>query len=214
MKTKLQLLIQACINSYNGKHGVVRKVFDSEENFEVNSSQGFIGKLGEKTYLIFRGSDEFEDWKQNFQFKKVMAPFFHNDNNSLVHEGFLHSYLNIRDIILNKFKNFDGLIIAGHSLGGALATLCAVDPLINLTNVSCTIFGAPRVGNPHFVKLYDQKIPSTLRVVYGGDPVPQVPMRSLGFMHVGKEFHIGPKSKLPNPIDHMPQKYLEALSKL
>ena len=42
------------------------------------------------------------------------------------------------------------IVTTGHSLGGALATLAAVDLMIAFPNltVSSQTFGSPRVGNP------------------------------------------------------------------
>ena len=51
--------------------------------------------------------------------------------------------------------------LAGHSLGGALATLAAYDLATELAlpHVHCVTFGAPRVGNSVFVSDYDRHVP-------------------------------------------------------
>ncbi len=53
--------------------------------------------------------------------------------------------------------------LAGHSLGGALATLAAYDLATELAlpHVHCVTFGAPRVGNSVFVSDYDRHVPDT-----------------------------------------------------
>ena len=53
--------------------------------------------------------------------------------------------------------------LAGHSLGGALATLAAYDLATELAlpHVHCITFGAPRVGNSVFVADYDRHVPNT-----------------------------------------------------
>ncbi len=53
--------------------------------------------------------------------------------------------------------------LAGHSLGGALATLAAYDLAaeLGLSHVQCITFGAPRVGNSVFVADYNRHVPNT-----------------------------------------------------
>ena len=56
---------------------------------------------------------------------------------------------------------------AGHSMGGALATLAAPEIVTALeqagvkVHVSCYTFGAPRTGNHAFARHYDRKVPDT-----------------------------------------------------
>ena len=59
---------------------------------------------------------------------------------------------------------------AGHSLGGALASLAAFDiqrhcPCLNPMDVSCYTFGAPRVGNHAFARQYDATVPDTWNII-------------------------------------------------
>ena len=50
-------------------------------------------------------------------------------NEPLVHSGFQDRYEIYRNRILEELKNlaFDDILITGHSLGGALATLCYME---------------------------------------------------------------------------------------
>lgn len=66
--------------------------------------------------------------------------------------------------------------ITGHSLGGALATLCALavkkeNPAVQVT---CITFGAPRTGNIGFASLCDSKF-ECWHVINEDDPIPRVP---------------------------------------
>ena len=68
------------------------------------------------------------------------------------------------DINGSKFQIL--LLGAGHSLGGALATLAAFDiqrccPCLKAMDISCYTFGAPRVGNHAWAKLYDATVQDT-----------------------------------------------------
>ena len=69
--------------------------------------------------------------------------------------------------------------VTGHSLGGALATLAAID-LTKSFNVDTTVytFGQPRVGNKAFATDYDNTVPRHFSVAHGQDPVARVPKGS------------------------------------
>ena len=60
---------------------------------------------------------------------------------------------------------------AGHSLGGALATLAAHSFATRALElgaqpaVTCYTFGSPRAGNPAFAREYTQLVPDTWHVI-------------------------------------------------
>jgi Lipase (class 3) len=92
-----------------------------------------------------------------------------------VHRGFHRSWETVKREVLgkveslvqecrnddNSFKLPVKIIVCGHSLGGAIATLAACDiasqqPDVN--QLSCYVFGCPRVGDQHFVDMYNKKV--------------------------------------------------------
>lgn len=89
----------------------------------------------------------------------------------------------------------------GHSLGGALAVVCAFDfacylkSLLNENDhpaIGCTTFGCPRIGTYSFLKRYRRMVPSTKRFVIASDIIPKTPPRMFktmysGYHHVGTE---------------------------
>lgn len=83
------------------------------------------------------------------------------------------------------------IICCGHSLGGAMATLCAAWIKTHHSSgaiVYCVTFGSPRVGNEIFRDNVHAAldVTRTFRVVMEGDPVPEVP--SVGnWCHVGRK---------------------------
>ena len=85
--------------------------------------------------------------------------------------------------------------LAGHSLGGALATLAAVHLRLKLgCRVQAVVtFGSPRVGTAPFFRLYEQLglQSRTARFVNRADPVPRVPLERDGFVHVGQAHSVG-----------------------
>lgn len=66
-----------------------------------------------------------------------------------------------------------GFLLAGHSLGGALATLAAYDIRQSLVSqgqqqqvvVVCYSFGAPRTGNHAFARDYNHMVPDTWNII-------------------------------------------------
>ena len=63
-------------------------------------------------------------------------------------------------------------VAAGHSLGGALATLAAYDIRKQLikagrssVEVCCYTFGAPRTGNHAFARDYNAVVPDTWSII-------------------------------------------------
>jgi hypothetical protein len=67
--------------------------------------------------------------------------------------------------------------LTGHSLGGALATLCAYEcvQVFGFANVSLYNFGTPRVGDRVFAAAYDERVPLSFRVVYDRDMISSIP---------------------------------------
>ena len=70
------------------------------------------------------------------------------------------------------------LLVTGHSLGAALATLFSAR--INDENSACYTFGSPRTGTPKVVKQMNFK---AYRFRNNNDVVTKVPPEFLGFTH-------------------------------
>ncbi len=109
------------------------------------------------------------------------------EKGGMVHKGFLNGLDEIWDGLEGLNVLLEGLItekpdrplfITGHSLGGALASLCfARIPQAK----GLYTYGAPRVGDKEFVKLFEGR--SVWRIENARDPVPLVPpdIPSIGF---------------------------------
>eukprot|EP00898_Chlorokybus_atmophyticus_P004205 jgi/Chlat1/4786/Chrsp31S04776 len=114
-----------------------------------------------------------------------------------VHRGFYHAWRHVArkvvSIVQRERLKTDlprSLLVTGHSLGGALAMICAHDVReylqIPREEIQVYTFGAPRVGNLAFAHHYDDLLPYTFRVVVTQDVVTKVPMSLFGFRHCGK----------------------------
>ena len=125
-----------------------------------------------------------------------------------VHSGFLNAYDSVRgpvlgliDTALTDEKDPWTIYITGHSLGGALATLCAFDLSHRQWahgahhNIVMYNYGSPRVGNKAFAVEFDRAVPNAWRVVNRQDAVVTVP-RLMGYNHVGHAVVMGGNKKI------------------
>nr|GMD62939.1 uncharacterized protein LOC109176470 isoform X1 [Ipomoea batatas] len=126
-----------------------------------------------------------------------------------VHSGFLSAYDSVRTNLISLIKKAIGCIddddaeptskwhvyVTGHSLGGALATLLALElsssQLAKRGAISVTMynFGSPRVGNKKFADVYNEKVKDSWRVVNHRDIIPTVP-RLMGYCHVAQPVYL------------------------
>ncbi|KAF1358033.1 lipase precursor [Lizonia empirigonia] len=123
--------------------------------------------------------------------------------NCSVHTGFYSSWLNTRNVVLPhvtealaKYPNYQ-LVLVGHSLGGAIATLAGLDFKARGWHPRVTTFGEPRLGNKNLNAYIDARFnitgdhdSNTLhRVTHAGDPVPLLPLEEWGYsMHSDEVF--------------------------
>ena len=172
--------------------------------------------------IAFRGSEDNDDWNTNFDI--VMTPYEFEMSHMLlpggeVHDGFHTRWKELRHEIhthVSKFTDVNSpLIVTGHSLGGAIATLCALDLAISGLHTKLVVFGSPRVGNDDFVRLVNHVVNDHIRVENWGDPVPRVPPLSVGYRHAGKSMRVGSIKnliKFPHFQHHGREVYLKEVS--
>jgi predicted lipase len=172
---------------------------ESQDSGFTDTQAAILNELtSDRLYIVFRGSDKSIDWINNFQFRQQIYPY--GDGNSAVqfHRGIMMAYFAVRKSLLEAMDRFVGqqVIVTGHSLGGALATIAALDIQYNLgqkrdLRFEVYTFGSPRVGNAAMVASYNGRIPNSYRFIYGWDVVTRVPRTWQGFDHVDKAFQLG-----------------------
>lgn len=179
----------------------------------------------EEIYVVFRGTDKGIDWINNFQFRQQIYPYGDDSTTNVrFHRGFMAAYFSVRDRLREEVAKHpkSTIIVTGHSLGGAVATIAALDVQYNLTQhtsqpLNLYTFGAPRVGNPALVNSFRQRVPQSYRFVYGWDVVTRVPRTWQGYEHVPQEQRLGSRwtwQIFSRRIrDHAIVKYIEALEK-
>lgn len=158
----------------------------------VRALQGF-DSYTNSLFIAFRGSSNMQNWIDNIQISKV-SPY--NDTSISVEKGFYKAYSYVRDKLLSYLPdlvgkyNTNSIIITGHSLGGALATLMTYNILTVYPGYSILYlinFGSPRVGNPAFVQHLNDFSFTYYRITHHYDMVPHVPEEFVGYLHISNE---------------------------
>jgi triacylglycerol lipase len=143
---------------------------------------------GSNLGIAFRGTMDAHDWITNADTRLVEHPGLEGE----CHEGFLSLYESmseqIKEVIASSIDQLTTVVITGHSLGGALATLCALDLAINHINdgsVFLITFASPRVFEIDGANAFMKLVPHTARVFNSEDIVPNMPVPAHGYSHVG-----------------------------
>lgn len=186
-------------------------------------TQGFLVRSdgpGAFAALVFRGSEgEIQDVAHDLEFRTVPMP----NQAALVHAGFTGALDSVWGGVAMELDRLDcPVFFAGHSLGGALATLAAA----RRTPRALYTFGSPRVGNAAFADSL-ANVP-VFRVVNHTDVVATLPPELFGYRHVGELHRLeGPSvaashgllawlRRLRRPPellgDHAPINYVERLT--
>jgi triacylglycerol lipase len=181
---------------------------------------GYIMESKNKIIVAFRGTEDLSDVLQDLDFFQSNFPFI--PSGGKVSRGFLNVYKSIRAQIFNALQNASSqktIFITGHSLGGALATLSALDVAVNskFRQPIVFTFGSPRVGNPQFVSTFNKTLNNSVRIVNVNDIVPLLPPKNISlpffkisYRHVQKKFPIS--FQFINPLDnHEIRNYFTAL---
>ncbi len=192
IKTLLELSAEA-YHDHQVPRDNVRLVTVDDKSIGVTYFMRFTDSL---MIIVFRGSDDGKDVLTNLNFCKQVPPYNNYSSKIRVHSGFLNVYKNenVRDNILqNITPEIKKIQITGHSLGAALAILCAVDIQYNFPDIDCEaiVYGCPRVGNKAFATSYNRRVFKTLRVKNGGDIITMLPPAMFGYSHVGANIKIG-----------------------
>eukprot|EP01039_Chlorochromonas_danica_P005439 gene5439-5987_t len=161
--------------------------------FDVQGLIGFIPSQ-KMIYIAFRGTTSLIDWLNDFD--TILVPY-PPCQGCEVHQGF---YLAEQDVfpivlcqvrsLLREHSDYD-VMVTGHSLGAALATLTALDLIqskLPNTLVRLMTFGSPRVGSLSFAQYASSIIENRVRVTFHRDVVPHVPWQEF-YEHISGEWY-------------------------
>ena len=188
--------------------------------------------LGEAVIAI-RGTEGLLEWFQDAKIDTEKFPFLAEAGET--EDGFTDVYKSIAvsapagksvtESLATIFgtRQVNSLTICGHSLGGALATLQALDVAANsrFKNPTVYTYASPRTGDAQFASTYNRMVPNTFRIVNRVDVVPKLPLAP-PYDHVHGQYKLTalkffPPAILvePDPLcEHVLETYLHLLSKL
>jgi len=150
-----------------------KKDWDVIKMFSHGGTECYVLTCPENYIVVFRGTEptSWEDIKADVQFRKKGG----------IHRGFKAALDDVWDDLFDDYnKNSEGkqLVVTGHSLGAALATLYS--HRISDSNSVCYTFGSPRTGTPKQTK---KMVFTAYRFRNNNDIVTKVPPEFLGFSH-------------------------------
>lgn len=183
-------LVQGAYDQYEGKgpnwplkdppYGSPMPLFASPTAGAKREIFGFITRRqgNGPVYVVFRGTQSPADWVANLEFKHVKHPWGN------VEAGFSEIYGPCSETVLSALRTMHAtaplrkVYVTGHSLGGALATLCAADLAVSgvAPDPAVYTFASPRVGDPAFATRFNQACHEVWRVVNTEDIVNTVPL--------------------------------------
>lgn len=111
-----------------------------------------------------------------------------------IHVGFNADYhLNQKKIfaqidILKKAYSVSKIVLSGHSLGAALASVNAIYLAVNGETLPIEVYniGSPRFANANLAQFVKQKVPGHYRIVHHKDLIPHLPPQ-VEYHHVANE---------------------------
>ncbi|CAK7205053.1 hypothetical protein SEUCBS139899_007817 [Sporothrix eucalyptigena] len=218
----------------------VRLISTFSTGYFKHDSRGFIAvdDSAREIIVAFRGTYSIANTVADLStIPQKYVPYDPDDNsfdplhiqcaNCTVHSGFLSSWKSARHLVLpvvaearNQSMELSlsenaapyRVHLLGHSLGGAVAALAALEmkTVLGWEDVMVTTYGEPRVGNSGLATfleyVFDLHANDTLagsfrRVTHKDDPVPLLPLSEWGYSSHGGEIFIKKLDLSPTPED-------------
>lgn len=134
--------------------------------------------------IVFRGTESVGDWLTDLNIFSVVKAY------GIVHKGFYNTFSSVKPLLEQKLKQrapVGRILLAGHSLGDALATIAAAEWKGAYPIHGIYTFGQPAVGQGdlflNFFRDYNDKF---FRLVNDNDIITRVPPT---YQHIGRLFH-------------------------
>jgi predicted lipase len=198
---------------------VVTTIYANDLATDINPSRGddevSIGLICQdqagNVVIAIRGTEGILEWIHDAEFLQVPCPFLVGAGHT--EDGFTAMYESLRTgaaanspsvvsalATLQCPRPVSSMTICGHSLGGALATLLALDVAANTAfkNPAVYTYGSPRTGDSLFASTFDQVVQNSYRVANRLDIVPTLPP-PVDYDHVLNPVDLNPIQLLPWP---------------
>lgn len=186
---------------------------------------GFILESDDTVIVAFRGTSSMADWVSDTISRQ--DKYKHAPDAGWTHSGITRIYNSARKAVLfalGKLSPGKTLYITGHSLGGALAALCAVDISANTGFKSPRIYtyGSPRIGDTAYAKAFADRISVSHRIHNRYDLVTHLPPLCYkspktgtlySYIHVKNAYPLS-FQKNSIPANHLLDNYFTELTRL
>lgn len=140
---------------------------------------GYIFENPNTVIIAFTGTFYYYQWKLDQE--NNLVPI--NNSEVLVHEGFLTIYNSFRNQVRSLNLEGKNIYLTGISLGGAMASLAALD--LARYHPKVYTFASPKVFNKEGADLVNRLVPDITRIYNTADPVPNHPPNP-DYNHVGQ----------------------------
>ena len=153
---------------------------------EDRNNEGLQGK--NRLYIAFRGTTNSDDWQDNMKAFQIDGTSQYNLIKGKFHAGFFERAVSFPfEMILSEedFKDRE-IVICGHSLGGAVATIVAIIMMAKEASqnkagskgrsIKCVTFGSPLIGDETLKKFCDMEgfSENIFHIINDQDPVPRL----------------------------------------
>lgn len=166
LKAKLCKICYCKNQTFNIKRNKMLNIYDNYTylNDTNNKSFCYIFYNKNKIDICFKGTSNINDFYSNLQ---ICTSNYFNNTNIHIHNGFLNKYLSLKNSILSILNNITNdndkqieISFNGHSSGGGIATIAALDfsYIYNDYDIKCYTFGAPIIGNSYFINEFNKRI--------------------------------------------------------
>lgn len=158
----------------------------------VAGPRAFVATHGGDTVLAFRGTEADDPTDLGVDVDLVLVDLA---GGGRVHRGFARALEALWSTVAPAIPARARVLVTGHSLGAALATLAA----LRLRGSILFTFGSPRVGDAAFARRPDH--PPHERWVDCSDVVTRIPPAALGYVHTGVLHYIDREGRHRAGID-------------
>ena len=150
------------------------------------ATRPLIDRAGSTLTIAIKGSSGWREWFANAELQ--MAPF--RIPGTRVHGGFREVFDRIAEPIAAEIAAREPvrLVLAGHSLGGAVASMLAAWLARPGLDVSVYTYGSPAPGDRAFAAAHEERAPAAWRIVHDLDAAPHTPKGP--YHHVGSKLWI------------------------
>ena len=203
---------------------VVTTIYANDLATDMNPSRaddevsiGLICQVNQSSDVVIaiRGTEGILEWVHDAEFDQVPCPFLAGAGHT--EDGFTAMYESLRTgaepdspTVVTALAKLafphpvSSVTICGHSLGGALATLLALDVAANtvFTEPAVYSYASPRTGDSLFASTFDQVVSNSYRIANRLDIVPALPP-PLDYEHV-----LNPHELIPIRLTPLPPKIL------